>query len=72
MDVIEHLNGDIGTNHAVIRDRVVASIGDPYKDNDWTAMKQVVVHEEYLAMHMFLHADVKRYGALIATLRMTL
>ena len=28
-------------------------------------MKQVV-REEYLAMHMFLHADVKRYGALIA------
>ena len=68
VDAVEHLNGDLGTDHPVITERILASGGDPDDEADWAMMKETL-REEYLAMHLFLHADVKRYGALIANIQ---
>jgi hypothetical protein len=68
VDAVEHLNGNLGTNNAVITERTLSSGGDPDNNIDWSIMKDTI-REEYLAMHLFLHADVKQYGALIANLQ---
>jgi len=68
VDAVEHLNGDLGTDHAVITERTLSSGGDPDDNNDWSIMKETI-REEYLAMHFFLHADVKRYGSLVANVQ---
>jgi hypothetical protein len=65
VDAVEHLNGDLGTDHAIITKMILSTGGDPEDTADWTMMKEAVC-EEYLAMHLFLQADSKRYGALIA------
>jgi hypothetical protein len=68
VNAVEHLNGNLGTDHAVITERILASGGDPNEEVDWAMMKEAIC-EEYLAMHLFLHANVKRYGALIANVQ---
>jgi hypothetical protein len=68
VDAVEHLNGDLGTDHAVITERTLSSGGDPDDNIDWSIMKETI-REEYLAMHFFLYADVKRYGSLIANVQ---
>jgi hypothetical protein len=47
VDAVEHLNGDLGTDHAVITERILSSGGDL---DDWSIMKETI-REEYLAMH---------------------
>jgi hypothetical protein len=56
VDAVEHLNGNLGTDHAVITERILASGGDPDEEVDWAMMKETIC-EEYLAMHLFLHAE---------------
>jgi hypothetical protein len=60
VDAVEHLNGDLGTDHAIITKMILSTGGDPEDTADWTMMKEVVC-EEYLAMHLFLRANSKRY-----------
>jgi hypothetical protein len=65
VDAIEHLDGDLGVDSAIISRRIQADGLDPEDTAQWEATR-TTVREEYMAMQLLLKADVKRYGALIA------
>jgi len=64
VDNIVHLDGDFGTDEAVICKRILADNQDPNNTTTWDAMKTIV--REYLTINLFLIADPKRYGGLLA------
>jgi hypothetical protein len=66
VDAIDHLSGNIvGTDQAIIAERIIADEGNVDDPATWEAMK-IRVHEEYLAICFFLQSNPKCFGALIA------
>jgi len=65
VDNIVHLDGNFGTDEAVIRKRILAGNQDPNNQTTWDTMK-TIVREKYLAINLFLIANPKRYGVLLA------
>ena len=65
VDTIIRLDGNFCTDEAVIRKLILADNQDPNNTTTWDAMK-TIVREEYLAINLFLIADHKRYGGLLA------
>jgi hypothetical protein len=68
VDAIEHLNGDLGTDNVYILQRIIDSGGD-VADALIVAATKDTVREEYLAMHFFLHDNLRRFRPLIANVQ---
>jgi hypothetical protein len=65
VDSINHLSCNIGTDQAIIAERVIADEGNVDDPATWAAIK-IRVQEEYLAICCFLQSNPKCFGALIA------